>query len=468
MMWVKGLETAPIQIKFVLPDTAFTIATQLKPTASTNTFTAPDLQYLMDSPTKIGKLQWREWPIANGTTKMNMRLALEAASTKADTDSLTTIIQKITQQAKAVFGEYPAYDYGTYTFLASLNPYVQGDGMEHRNSTMISTGQSFSYEYDNVEVFAHEFFHCWNVERIRPKTLEPFNFEHSNMSNELWCAEGFTQYYGGLLLIRAGLQKDTGYRFILANLVNTKLNTVGANNYTPIQASNMAVFTDAGISVDKTNYPNIFTSYYPYGASIALALDLTLRSQFNKSLDDFMRQMWKVHGKPEVPYTVADMQQALATITNAGFAKTFFDSYIYKPGKPDYDNLLANAGFALQKATPGKAWISRVRFTEKGGLTIASNTIRNTPLYKAGLDINDIITSINGEAIKTEADLTKILNAHAPGDKLTIVYKHRNEEKQATITTIENPWYTVITFEQAGKPVTESIRAFRKSWLGGK
>jgi predicted metalloprotease with PDZ domain len=467
LLWVKGLETAPVQVTFAMPDTSFTIATQLKPTNSKTTFTAPNLQYLMDSPVKIGKLQWREWPVSNGATTMKIRLAVEANATGAQIESLTDNVKRITEQAKAVFGEYPAYDYGTYTFLASLNPYVQGDGMEHRNSTMISTGQAFNYDYDNVEVFAHEFFHCWNVERIRPKTLEPFNFEKSNMSNELWCAEGFTQYYGGLLLIRAGLEQDTAYRSVLAGLINAKLNSAGANKYTPIEASNTAVFSDAGVSIDKNNFSNTFTSYYTYGGALALALDLMLRNQ-GKSLDDFMRQMWRVHGKPEVPYTVADMQQALAAITTTTFAKSFFDNYVYKPGKPDYETLLANAGFVLQKVTPGKAWIGRTRFTEKGGLTIANNTIRNTPLYNAGLDVNDVIVSVNGEAVKAEADLIKILNAHKAGDALNVVYKHHGEDKRTTVTAIENPWYSVVTFEQAGKPVTDAIRAFRKSWLGAK
>ncbi len=468
-MWVKGMEKAPMQVKFILPDTGFTIATQLKPTTDKTTFTATDLQYLMDSPTKIGRLQWREWPIANGAVKMNMRLALEADATAAQTDSLAHIIRNITAQARAVFGEYPAYDNGTYTFITSENPYVQGDGMEHRNSTMISIpADNFSLEYDYVDVFAHEFFHCWNVERIRPKTLEPFNFEKSNMSDELWCAEGFTQYYGGLLLVRAGQSTDTSYRSILSGLVNAKLNTAGAANYTPIQASNTAVFTDAGVAVDKTNYPNFYTSYYLYGGAIALALDLSLRSQ-GKSLDDFMRQMWKVHGKPEVPYTVADMQQALEAITNTGFAKSFFDKYVYQPGKPDYEALLAPAGFRLQKQAPGKAWIGRIRYSESGGgLTITSNTIRSTPLYEAGLDVNDVLMTINGQLLKKQSDLTGILNAHAPGDQLTITYKHRDEEKQRTLIPIENPAYTVVTFEQLGQPLTDAVKAFRKAWLGAK
>ena len=111
-------------------------------------------------------------------------------------------------------------------------------------------------------VFAHEYFHNWNVERIRPKSLEPFNFEKSNMSNELWCAEGFTQYYGSLLLARAGFTTDKVYLNTVASLVNTKQNTPGAVFYSPVQASNHAVFVDAAVSIDKNNYANMFSITY--------------------------------------------------------------------------------------------------------------------------------------------------------------------------------------------------------------
>lgn len=467
-MWVKGLEVVPIQVTFEVPDTAFTIATQLKPTADKNTFTAPNLQYLMDSPTKIGKLTWREWPISNGATNMTMRLALEADATPEQADTLASWVKRITQQAKAVFGEYPAYDYGTYTFLASINPWVHGDGMEHRNSTMISIPDTFSLDYDNTEVFAHEFFHCWNVERIRPKTLEPFNFEKSNMSNELWCAEGFTQYYGGLLFVRAGLSKDTAYKSVLAGLINSKLNTPGATLYTPIQASNEAVFTDAGRSIDPTNFPNIFTSYYTYGGALALALDLTLRQQ-GKTGDNFMQQMWKAHGKPEKPYTVADMQTALGMVTTPAFAKTFFDTYVYAPGKPNYETLLAPAGFAVQKSAPGKAWIGRIRYTPgQNGIAIAGNTVRGMPLYEAGLDADDVLLTMDNKFIKRQDDVNTILNTHQPGDKVPVSYLHHGKSMQSTITVMENPAVAIVTYEQAGLPVTDAIKAFRKSWLGSK
>ena len=194
-MWIKGYDKVPIEIKFRIPEgKKWTVATQLKPTSDPTLFTAPGLQYFMDSPTKIGELAWREWTLTNPSGKSyQLRLALEAKADDALITSFANKVKRITEEAMAVYGELPDFDYGTYTFIASINPWVKGDGMEHRNSTMIALPMNFDGENHLLGVFAHEFFHAWNVERIRPKTLEPFNFEKSNMSHELWFAEGFTQ-----------------------------------------------------------------------------------------------------------------------------------------------------------------------------------------------------------------------------------------------------------------------------------
>src|SRR6185295_17068842 len=110
------------------------------------------------------------------------------------------------RQEGAVFGEFPEYEPGYYTFLADYLPYASGDGMEHRNSTvMTANGSIRTARQDLLGTVAHEFFHGWNVERIRPRSLEPFDLERANISGELWLAEGFTEYYGSLALHRAGL-----------------------------------------------------------------------------------------------------------------------------------------------------------------------------------------------------------------------------------------------------------------------
>src|SRR5207247_1813106 len=114
--------------------------------------------------------------------------------------------EEIVRQEGAIYGEYPEYEPGSYTFLAEYLPYSGGDGMEHRNSTVItSSGSIRERRIGLLGTVAHEFFHCWNVERIRPKSLEPFDFDRANISGEPWLAEGFTQYYGPLAMARAGL-----------------------------------------------------------------------------------------------------------------------------------------------------------------------------------------------------------------------------------------------------------------------
>ena len=147
----------------------------------------------MDSPTEISNFSMRSFEV-NGQT---INFVLHHNGTEAELDTYFEKVKKVVLQEEAVFGELPKFDYGTYTFLACYIPNASGDGMEHRNSTILTSTRSLANGGmdDNIGTVAHEFFHCWNVERIRPKALEPFNFEEANMSGELWFAEGFTSYY---------------------------------------------------------------------------------------------------------------------------------------------------------------------------------------------------------------------------------------------------------------------------------
>lgn len=470
-MWVKGLDNAPIDIKFTLPEGRdWTIATQLKPGADPASFTAPGLQYFMDCPTKIGHLTWKEWPVKNADGKSyRFRLALEAKTTDTLAEAFARKVGMIVSEAQAVYGEVPAYDYGAYTFLASINPYVKGDGMEHRNSTMITIPLAFDGSDFLLEVFAHEFFHCWNVERMRPKTLEPFNFEKSNMSHELWFAEGFTQYYGELIHKRAGFATLDNYLAVLAGLINVKENTPGAKRFSPIDMSRHAVFVDAGVSVDRTNYPNMFTSYYPYGGATALALDLVLRTSYKFTLDDYMTAAWKKFGKPEQAYTIPGLQSVLEQVTgDKKFAEDFFRRYIYGHESFNYKPLLEKAGLVLKKASEGKAWIGNVQYREGNTLAIGSNTIIGSPLYQAGLDVDDELLEMDGKPLKKQTDIADMLKNHKPGDRINLVYKHRDDNRSAMITLAESPYFTVSSFEKEGLQVTPEITQFRKSWLETK
>ena len=236
--------------------------------------------------------------------------------------------EKIVREQGAVFGEFPDFEPGYYTFLGDYVPWGGGDGMEHRNSTVVAAAVSLrtpGMVADVLDTVSHEFFHAWNVERIRPKTLEPFNFEQANISGELWLAEGFTQYYGELILARTGLSKRDEAAAGLARAAIAVINGPGRQFRSAVQMSQMAPFTDAARAIDRTNYSTTFISYYTYGSAIALALDLSLRDRSNGkiSLDDYMQAMWRVHGKPGgpqpglvgKPYTLADARARLAEVS---------------------------------------------------------------------------------------------------------------------------------------------------------
>jgi len=466
-MWVKGMEKAPIEVKFQLPqEKKWRIATQMTATQDPNVFSAPDLQYFMDSPIKIGSLNIKEWKAAN--TPCNFRLALEVNASDAVSTEFAEKVRRVTEEAKEVFGEYPVFEGNQYTFLASINPYVKGDGMEHRNSTVIHLPTAFNGSSNLLGVFSHEFFHAWNVERIRPKTLEPFNYEKSNMSFELWFAEGFTQYYGDLLLKRADFVSQEQYCGTIASLINTKENTPGARSLSPAEASCMAVFVDAGVAVDKTNYPNTYTSYYPYGASIALALDLELRSR-NLSLDDFMKALWKKHGKTEIAYTIPDLQNVLLAVTKDQiFSQNFFKKYVYGHESFDYAPLLLKAGITLKKQFAGKAWLGDVRWKEGNPLAISANTIVGTPIYEAGIDIDDQLLKLDGQSVGSSASINEILEKHKPGDQIPVEFVHREEVQMAMITLGENPRFSVELNEKLNLPVTGEMLKFRKLWFDSK
>lgn len=484
LMWAIGMDNRPVRISF--PDIkkhGWRVATQLK-SEGNNTYFGPGLQYVMDSPTELSDYKETSWEVINTDGKKEpIHLTIHSDDSQEVIDNFGKMVQRLVLEEKAVYGELPTYDYGSYTFLDDVYPTNSGDGMEHRNSTCIvqTTPRVAGYEKRLLGTFSHEYFHSWNVERIRPKTLEPFNFEHANMSNELWFAEGFTQYYGDLLLTRAGFNTDEDFYDDAAGLINSVLNTPGARDFSAVQASRYAVYADAGVAIDATNKANIFNSYYVYGGAIALALDLHLRTEFKLTLDDYMRAVWLAHGKVEKAYTIPDLQNILAKLTgNAKFAANFYKKYVYGLDKNDYAALLDKAGLVLRRWHPGKAWAGRIgaqafrgsegaaRGNNAEGVLIASAIAKYTPAYKAGLDAGDIITAADGNTVKDYAALTELINSKKPGDKLKIAYKNRTGEHETTLTLEEDPAYEVVTYEKAGKTASDAQLAIRKAWLSTK
>ncbi len=445
------------------------VGTQLKPLGN-GTYYAKDFQYFMDSPIHMSDFNAARWEVKDTNGKsQTIHLIAHSADDEINIFNYAEMLKKVTAEQKAVWGEWPAFDYGHYYFLNCVHPTNAGDGMEHRNSTVITqrTPKIAGYEKSLLGTFSHEFFHAWNVERFRPKTLEPFNFAQSNVSDALWIAEGFTRYYGDLTLKRAGFRTTDSIAFTFGAMVNTALNTPGAIHFSPIESSRYAVFADAGVAVDQTNKQNMFTSYYVYGASVALALDLRLRANYNLSLDDYMQLLWKKYGRNEIAYSVTDLEKTLSELTkNPTFAKEFFSSFVYGKKKENYTSLLLKAGLVLQRQNAGEAFtgLERLQTNTSKEIVVPTTTV-GTPAYVAGLDDNDVILKADGEDIKSAKDFAAIIKNKKPNDKIEIVYRRKGIEKTTQIVLIENPNLEVVTLESTGGKLSLEMESFRKKWL---
>ena len=469
-LWAEGYDDQPIRVRFRPFDPAWRIATQLPAAKDGNTFWAPNLQYFMDSPTEISSFALREWPITDGLGKRYViRLAVHHAGTDADVDAYAAKVKRVIAQHYALFGQAPRYDYGTYTFIADYLPQITGDGMEHRNSTVITDKRGLAEaDFAQLNTLSHEFVHSWNVERLRPAELEPFDFTRANPTPSLWFAEGFTQYYGPLLIRRAGEMSVDDFLRGLGGTLSGVVNSPARRYGGPEEMSLRAPFVDAAKAIDQVN-PNIFVSYYPYGAMVALALDLQLRQRYpGLSLDSYMRHLWTTRGDAERPYTPADLEQGLAEVTREpAFAKAFFDGSVHASGLPDYAPLLRQAGLVMRPVNAKRGWSGLTGTAGEGGVVVVAQSPRpDAPAYAAGLERGDVILAVDGKPVADPTALQAALDAHAPGDRIAVRYVARGVQRDATLRLATDPSFEVVRGETAGVTVTPAQMAFRAAWLG--
>ncbi|WP_405268737.1 M61 family metallopeptidase [Cellulophaga sp. Ld12] len=443
-------------------DLNWKISTQL-PLVSNTTYSADNLQYFMDSPTELSNFGKREFEVTEADgKKKNIRFVLHHNGTEAELDTYFEKIKKTVLAEKAVFGELANFDYGTYTFLACYIPNASGDGMEHRNSTILTNTRSLAEGgmEKNMGTVSHEFFHSWNVERIRPKSLEPFNFEEANMSGELWFAEGFTSYYTNLILCRAKLITDQEYVEGITGTFNYVWNSPARQFFNPIEMSYQAPFVDAATSVDPVNRENTFISYYSYGSILGLALDLSLREK-GLNLDDFMKLVWTTYGKKEIPYTVKNLNESLNTYAGKDFGDAFFNAYIYNGNMPDYTTLFKTVGVALSQQASVANFGASVTINANLQGEIRRNTTIGSPAYLGGLDKGDFITKINGQALPSSTSFEDYIKTFPVGTELTIDFLRNAEPQKTTVKLASNPEYSI---KLADNPSKKTLKN-RTAWL---
>jgi predicted metalloprotease with PDZ domain len=473
LMWARGLEHRPVQVTFDAPP-EWKIATQLRPTSDPRTFTAANLQYLADSPTELSDFTLRTFRLDR-----EFRIAVHHDGSDADADRFADAVQRIVREQHAVFGEFPSFEV-PYTFIADYLPWASDDGMEHRNSTILTAPYRLRLPEEQralLGTVAHEFFHSWNVERIRPASLEPFRFDAPNPSGELWFAEGFTSYYGPLTMRRTGLWDVQEFARRIGRTLDEVVRSPARKYGSAEEMSRLAQFVDRASWTDPTSFENHVISYYDWGAVIGLGLDLSLRARSGHTvtLDDYMRRLWQEFGRAQAPvegtvarpYTMDDLRNVLAEVAgDRGFAEEFFSRFVQGREVPDYGPLLARAGLLLRKRNPGRAWIGPLALDFRAGAArVAQPTIEDTPVYAAGLDRGDELIAVDGAVMNGPSRLDEAIQRRRPGETVQLSIRRRGARRDLAVTIAEDPGLELVPVEQTGRALSPAERDFRQRWL---
>ena len=340
-----------VQLKFLLP-TQWKVATLLEPEGGE--FKAPDYDSLADSPAEAGEFQ--DYHYTQGGAEYGVVVHADPSSYSAD--RLLASIEKITATETALMREVP---FPRYTFILHFQRRGGWGGMEHRYGTAISLpASSLDRHWEWLEAtLAHEFFHLWNVKRIRPQALEPIDYIRGNDTRDLWFCEGVTSYYQELVLLRAGLiPRQTFYERLAAE--------IGHLEERPARLVQSAEQSgrDAWLEKDRNyNRPARSISYYNKGALLGLLLDLGMRhaSHDQHGLDDLMRRLNEDFAHRGRFYTQADLRDLVAQLA-PGWAEreAFFRDYVVGTRELNYDTYLGYAGLHLLPRRRGDKTVYRL------------------------------------------------------------------------------------------------------------
>ena len=390
---VHGQEDAPhaLEVASTAATAHWSVATGLTPQSidkrGFGVYAASHYDELVDCPVEMGTF-WSGQFTACGVAH---RFVVAGAAPSFDGKRLLADTQKICETAIRFWhgkGKPPIKNY-----LFMLNAVHDGyGGLEHRNSTALicgrrdlpRMGQAPATEgYTTLlGLISHEYFHTWNVKRLRPAEFSRYDYSQENYTELLWFFEGFTSYYDDLLLRRAGLIDDANYLKLLAKATNQVLQTPGRSVQTVAQAS-----FDAWVKYYRQdeNTPNATVSYYTKGSLVALCLDLTLRREGKTTLDDVMRALWKRCAGG--PMTEADLRAELASLAGRSFDNEL-DQWVHSTAELPLAELLAAHGVALKPEQPQLAQRLGLRVTENHSVQLKT-VLRGGPAEKAGMAAGD-------------------------------------------------------------------------------
>ena len=432
-------------------------ATALTRGASPHSFHAEDFDTLVDSPIFIGNPVSREFQVADKTH----HLVLEGDSSFFDIDRAAADVQKIVEAAGKVMAG--RFDYPQYFMLNLVSD--AGGGLEHKNSFLTMSNRFVTRTRRSyiswLGLVAHEYFHNWNIKRLHPMELGPFDYENEVHSKSLWIGEGFTDYYAGLLVKRAGLSNRDEYLEELSDQIEAVQTTPGRL----VTSVDMASY-DTWIKQYRPdeNTPNTTINYYPKGAVIAFLLDAQIRQTTGgaKSLDDAMQLAYQRHAGPK-GFTLDQFYQAMSDTAGTSL-RPFFTTAVETTDELNYKAALDWFGlrFRAVDVRNHRAWLGAGTRTD-GGRLVVSAVRRETPAFEAGLNVDDEILAIDDVRVRADG-LNGRLEQYRPGQKVVILVARRDRLTRLDAvlgTDPGRPWRL-----EVDPKATEAQKQRLVAWIG--
>lgn len=459
-MYPAGMLKTPSTVKIIPFHTWSKVSTGLEPVAGQAfTYHAADFDILFDSPIEVGNQDVFEF----NASGVRHEVAMVGGGTY-DKEKLKVDMAKIVEQGTAIYGENPNKH---YTFI--VHNYAQGGGgLEHLNSTVLGAsrnGYSNPRGYNGfLGLVAHEYHHLWNVKRLRPIALGPFDYDKENYTTNLWISEGFTSYYQNKLMIRAGhIDKEafvTGY----AGAIGTVMNTPGAK-INSAAASSFDAWINGAYRPNE-NSSNTFISYYTKGQVVGILMDLEIANATNgaKSLDDVMKAMYLQCKTLKRGYTDAEFKAMTEKISGISFTN-FWAKYVTGTTPIEYAKYLGYAGINIVNENEGLsipyfgATVGRVP-----GKIVIGGVARGSGAWNAGINVNDEILTIDGAPAEASIERMTQITGKKVGDvvKVTLLRDGLNKEINVTLTANDAVKFKTTINEQA----SAKQLAVRKRWMG--
>jgi len=437
------------------------VSTGLEPVAGKPfTYTAKNFDILYDSPIEVGNQDVFEFMAAGVKHEVAMY-----GGGNYNAERLKADMPKIVEQITAMYGENPNQH---YTFIVH-NLSKGSGGLEHLNSTVLGVARdSYSTEagYNGfLGLVAHEYHHLWNVKRLRPVALGPFDYENENYTTDLWIAEGFTSYYKNKFMLRAGYVSPDEFAGALISSVAGILNTPGAK----IESAAASSF-DAWIKYYRPteNSNNSTVSYYSKGEVIGLLLDLEIlhATKGSKSLDDVMKAMYlqcKTTGKG---YTDAEFKAKAENISGIDLTD-FWAKYVNGVTPVEYAKYFGFAGIKVQDENAGNTIPYLGTATkETNGHVMITAVSRNSGAWTDGLNVGDEVISADGVNAEPGLESKAVISDKKVGDVITFRIKRDFLDKEIKVTLKANPNVRLVPSVDSG--ITEDQRTVLKKWMGLK